>query len=182
MCLTKVWTAIDWLLITWKSNLFDKIKRNFFQAAVVSSLMHRCTSYTLKKRIKKKLDENCTRMIRAILNKTLKQHPTKQQLFGHLPPIPKTIQIRRSRHMGHCWRRKDELISDILLWTSSYGRASVSRPTRAYLQQFCTDTGYSLEDLLGSIYDRDAERESWKYVLATWHDDADDDILLKMTK
>ena len=53
-------------------------------------------------------------MLRAILNKSCSQHPTKQHLYGHLSPITKTIQVRRTRHAGYCWRSKDELISDIL--------------------------------------------------------------------
>ena len=56
-------------------------------------------------------------MLRAVLNKSWRQHPTRLQLYGHLPPITKTIQVRRTRHAGHCWRSKDELISDVLLWT-----------------------------------------------------------------
>ena len=36
MWLAKAWTAIDSLSIVWKSNLFDKIKRNFFQKVVES--------------------------------------------------------------------------------------------------------------------------------------------------
>ena len=52
-----------------------------------------------------------------ILNKSWWQHPTRHQLYGHLPPLTKTIQVRRTRHAGHCWRSKDELISDVLLWT-----------------------------------------------------------------
>ena len=34
--LTKVWTAIIKLSVIWKSDLTDKIKRSFFQAAIVS--------------------------------------------------------------------------------------------------------------------------------------------------
>ena len=56
-------------------------------------------------------------MLRAILNKSWRQHPTRYQLYGHLPPIMKTIQVRQTRHAGHCWRSRDELISDVLLWT-----------------------------------------------------------------
>ena len=67
MRLTKVWTAIDKLSIIWKSNLTDKMKRSFFQAAVVSILLYGCTTWTLTKRLKKKLDGNYTRMLRAIL-------------------------------------------------------------------------------------------------------------------
>ena len=56
----------------------------------------------LTKLIAKKLDGNCTRILRAILKKSWKQHPTKQ----HLLPISKTIQIKRKRLYGHCWRSK----------------------------------------------------------------------------
>ena len=42
--LTKIWTAIDRLSIIWKSNLTDKMKRSFFQAAVVSVLLYGCTT------------------------------------------------------------------------------------------------------------------------------------------
>ena len=80
-----------------------------------------------------------------------KQHPTKQQLYGHLPPISKTIQIRRARHVGHCWRSKEKLMWDVLLRTPSHGRARVGRPARTYLQQFCTDTGWSMEDLMEEL-------------------------------
>ena len=65
----------------------------------------------------KKIDGTYTRMLRAILNKAWRQYPTKHQLYGHLPPITKTIQVRRTRHTGHCWRIRDELISNVLLWT-----------------------------------------------------------------
>ena len=68
--LTKAWTAIDRLSIIWKSDPTDKMKRSFFQAAVVSILLYGCTTWTLTKRLKKKLDGNYTRMLRAILNKS----------------------------------------------------------------------------------------------------------------
>ena len=93
------------------------MKRGFFQAAVTSILLYGCTTWTQTKRLEKKLDGNYARMFRAILNKSWRQHPTRHQLYGHLPPIMKTIQVRRSRHAGHCWRIRDELISDVLLWT-----------------------------------------------------------------
>ena len=120
MQLTKAWTAIDRLSVIWMSDLTDKMKRSFFQAAMVLILLYGCTSWTLTKRMEKKLDGNYTRM-RAILNKSWRQHSTKQQLYDHLPPITKTIKIKRTRHAGHCWRSRDELISDVLLWTSSHG-------------------------------------------------------------
>ena len=87
--------------------------------------------------MEKKLDGNYKRMLQAILKKSWRQHPTKQQLYGHLPPITKTIHVRQTRH---CWRSKDEPISDIHQWTPSRGRAKVGRLARTYLQQLCADT------------------------------------------
>ena len=104
---TKAWTAIDRLSIIWKSDLTDKMKRSFFQAVVVSILLYGRTTWTLTKRLEKKLDGNYTRTLRAILNKSWRQYPMRHQLYGHLPPIMKTIQVRRTRHAGHCWRSRD---------------------------------------------------------------------------
>ena len=118
-------------------------------------------------------------MLRPILNKSWKQHPSKQQLYGYLPPISKTIKIRRTRHTGHCWRSKDGLISDIQLWTSSHGRARTGWPGRTYLQPLCSDTRCSLEDMPEAMDDtdrwrlRERERELGKSVLAARHDDDD---------
>ena len=123
------------------------MKRSFFQAAVTLILLYGCTTWTLTKRLEKKLDVNYTRMLRAILNKSWQQHPTRHQLYGHLPPITKTIQVRRTRHAGHCWRSRDELIRDVLLWIPTHDRAKAGRPARTYIQQLCEDTGCCPEDL-----------------------------------
>ena len=98
--LAKAWTAINRLSVIWKSNLTDNMKRSFFQVAAVSILLYGCTTWTLKKRMEKKLDGNYPRMLRAILNKSWKQHLTKQKLYGHLSPITKTIKVRRTKHAG----------------------------------------------------------------------------------
>ena len=113
--LTKACTAIDKLSIIRKLDQADKMKHSFFQAAVVSILLYECTTWTLTKQLEKKVDGNYKRMLRAILNKSWRQHSTKHQLYGHIPPITKTIKVRRTRHAGHCWRSRDELISDVLL-------------------------------------------------------------------
>ena len=169
--LTKAWTVIDRLSIIWKSDLTDKMKCSFFQAAVVSILLYGCTTWTLTKRLERKLDGNYTRMLRAVLNKSWRQHPTRHQLYGHLPHITKTIQVRRTRHAGHCWRSKDELISDVLLWTPTYGCAKAGRPAQTYIQQLCEDTGCNSEDLPEAMNDREKWRERVRDIRAggtTW--------------
>ena len=73
----------------WKPDLTDKMKRIFFQAAVVSILLYRCTSWTLTKRLEKKLDGNYTRMLRAILNKSWRQYPTRHNYTAACLPSRK---------------------------------------------------------------------------------------------
>ena len=169
--LTKAWTAIDRLSIIWKSDLTDEMKSSYFQAAVVSILLYGCTTWTLTKRLEKKLDGKYTRMLRVILNKSWRQHPTRRQLYGHLSPITKTLQVRRARHAGHSWRSKDELVSDVLLWTPTYGQAKAGRPARTYLQQLCEDKGCNPEDLPEAMNDREKWREIFRDIRAggtTW--------------
>ena len=165
--LTKAWTAIDKLSIIWESDLTYKMKRSFFQAVVVYILMYGCTSWMLTKRLEKKLDGNYSRMLPAILNKSWKQHPMKYQLYGHLPPIRKTIQVRRTRHAGHCWRSRDVLISEVILWTTTYDRAKAGRPARTYIQQLCEDTGCSPEDLAEAMNNREKWWARVRYIRAS---------------
>ena len=114
-------------------------------------------------------------MLQAILNKSWRQHPSRHQLYGHLPSITKTIQARWTRHAGHCWWSRDELINDVLLWTLTYGRAKAGRSARTYIQQLCEGTGCSPEDLPEAMNARKTWRERVRDIHATWHDDDDDD-------
>ena len=169
--LMKAWTAINKLSIIWKSDLTDKMKCSFFLAVVMLILLYGCTTWTLTKWLEKKLDSNYIRMQWAILNKSWLQHPTKHQLYSHLPPITKTIQVRQTRHAGHCWRSRDELISDVLLWTPTYGRAKAGQPARTYIQQLCEDMGCRPEDLPEAMNDREKWRERVRDIRAsgtTW--------------
>ena len=125
----------------------------------MSILLYGCTTWTLTKWLEKNLDSNYTRMLQAILNKSWRQHPTKHQLYSHLLPITKTIQVRRTRHAGHCWRSRDELISDVLLWTPTYDQAKAGRTAQTNIQQPCEDTGCSPEDLPEAMNDREKWRE-----------------------
>ena len=151
------------LFVKWLS--YDKYQFKADEIVFVVYPYVYCTTWTLTKRLEKKLDGNYTRMLRAVLNKSWRQ------LYGHLPPITKTIQVRRTRHAGHCWRSKDELISDVLLWTPTYGRAKVGRPARTYIQQLCEDTGCNPEDLPEAMNDREKWRKRVRDIRAggtTW--------------
>ena len=150
---------------------------SFFQAAIVSILLYGCTTWTLTKRLEKKLDGNYTRMMRAILNRSRSQHPTKQHLYGHLPSITKTIKIRRSRYAGHCNRSRDKLKSDVILWTPSHRRAKAGWPAETYIKQLFEVTECSPEDLPEAMNGRETWHERLRDIPADetirWDDDDD---------
>ena len=85
-----------------KSDLYDKANQKFFQAVAVSVLLYGCTTWNLLKRLETKLEGIYTRMLRAILNKSCKQHHPKQQLYDHLPPFSPTIPVIQTRHDAYC--------------------------------------------------------------------------------
>ena len=111
--LAKEWTPIDRLSVIWKTDLTHKIKRSFFQAAVVSILRYGCTTWTLSKRKSKKLDGNYTRMLRAILNNPGSSTAQSSSCMATDPLSWKLSKLDLS-----CWRSRDKLIS------SSKGRTT----------------------------------------------------------
>ena len=152
------------------------MKRSFFQAAVVSILLYRCTTWMLTKRLEKKLDGNYTRMLRAILNKSWRQHPTRHQLYGYLLPITKTIQVRRIRLTGHCWRSRDELISDVHLWTPHMAEQKQNDKLEHTYSSCVRIWDIALKTCQRRwTIGRSGERGSGISVLAARHDDDDDD-------
>ena len=108
---------------------------------------------TAGEEVRRQLHKNAASNVEQVLAATPHKTPTIR------PPITKTIKVRRTRHAGHCWRSRDELISDILLWTPTYGQAKAGRPARTYIQQLCEDTGCSPEDLPEAMNDREKWRE-----------------------
>ena len=145
--------CLDYVLRT----SIDKIKENGFELTKKRSRRYPATTIT---------DADYADDI-AILAKSWQQDSTRHQLYGHLPPITKTIQVRRTRHAGHCWRNRDELIRDVLLWILTHGRAKTGRPARTYIQQLCEDTGCCPEDLPRGMNDREEWRERVRDIRAT---------------
>ena len=117
-------------------------------------------------------------MLRAILNMSWRQHPTKRQLYGHLLPVMKTIQVRRTRYAGNCWRSKDGLISDILLWT-----LDMDEQKQDDQLELIYNSSVSMQDValktcwMRWTIEKGDGRGSGRSVLVAWHDD-DDDIKL----
>ena len=83
-----------------------------------------------------------------------------------------TNHTRWARHAGHCWKCKDKLINNILVWSPTQGHTSAGWPTKTYIYQFCADTKCHLENLLIGM----VVKESRKSVLLTHFDDVDNSI------
>ena len=144
---SKNWTATCSLSIIRKSDPSDPIKWDFFPScSCVSSTSLWVHHMDANKMHGEKLNGNYTRMLSAILNKSWKRPHFKATdewpLTSHLKN-----HTRQTRHEGHCWRSKDELINDVFLLTPTHGHAFVGQPARTFLHQLCEDTGYSLKDL-----------------------------------
>ena len=116
-----------------------------------------------------------THTLLAILNKSWRQHPTRYQLYVHLPPITKTIQVGQTRHTGHCWRSRDELISDVLGWTPTYGRAKHDDQLEHIFSSYVSMRDVPLRTWRRRwTIGRSGERRSGISVLVAWHDDDED--------
>ena len=83
--LMKAWTATDKLLIIWKSDLTDKMKRSFFRAAVVSILLNGCTTWKLTKR---QLHKNAASNIEQVVEATPHKVPTIPPPTSHHKNYP----------------------------------------------------------------------------------------------
>ena len=71
-----------------------------------------------------------------------------------LTQITDTLMIRRLRFIGHCWRKKDEVISDLLLWEPKHGARKRGRPALTYVDQLQNDTGLSIAELKNIMENR----------------------------
>ena len=128
--------------------------------------MDGCTTWTKKKtageEARRLLHKNAASNLEQVLAATPHKTPTIRP-----PASYHEILVRRTRHAGHCWRSRDKLRSDVLLWTPTHGRAKAGRPARTYIQQLCEDTGCCPEDLLEAMNEREKWRERVRDMRAT---------------
>ena len=142
----------------WKSSLPANLKRKYFQATVESVLVYGATSWTLTKSLEKSLDGAYTRMLRAVLDLSWKQHPTLKELYDNIPPISSTIRDRRLRFAGHCFRSKEKIASDLILWQPSHGLRTPGRPSKTFVDKLAEDMNCKTEELKNLMNDR----KEWK--------------------
>ena len=54
--------------------------------------------------------QHYAKTLRAVFKQTWEEAPYKIAFSGHLLPISQTIEVRRARHTGHCWRSRGGLV------------------------------------------------------------------------
>ena len=91
--LAKAWRANDRTSVIWKSDLTDKMKRSFFQTAAMSILLYGCTTWTLTRRMEKKVDDNNIKMLRAILNNPRDSTPQSSSCTATYYPSRKLSKL-----------------------------------------------------------------------------------------
>ena len=116
----------------------------FFRATVEIVLLYGAECWTMIGKMRKRLDGTYTRMLRAVLGVSWDEHKANKELYGNLPKITDTLMIRRLRFIGHCWRKKDEVIGELLLWEPKHGARKRGRPATTYVDQLLNDTGLSI--------------------------------------
>ena len=170
--------TLIWQVFYGISTLVDYLRPNpIYIHIYISILLYRCTTWRLTKQLEKKLDGNYIRMLGAILNKSWRQHATRHQLYGRLPPIIKTIQVRRTRHAGHCWRSRDELISDELLWTPHMARQKQDNQLKHKFRSYVMIWNVALKTCQRRwTIGKSGERGSGIYVLVAQDDDDDNSL------
>ena len=99
-------------------------------------LLHKCTNWTnktLRKNARWKLHNNAT----CYFEKNPGSSITQNSRCTDTDLSSQTIQVKGTKHIGHCWKSTDELISNILLWTPTHGHISVGQPAKTYPSAFC---------------------------------------------
>ena len=175
--LTKAWTAIDKQSVIWKSDLTDKMKRSFFQAALVSILLYGCTTWTLTKRLEKTLDGNYTRMLRAILNKSWRQHPQSTNYTATCLPSRKLSKLDEPGTQDTA--EGAETSSQVMY---SYGPPHMAELNQDDQLEHTYSSCVGIRDVARKTCQRrwtigkSGERGSGIFVLAARHDEDDDDL------
>ena len=120
---------------------------------------------------RRQFHKNAASNLEQVLAATPHKTPTVR------PPASyhENIQIRRTRHAGHCWRSRDELIRDVLLWIPTNGRAKQDDQHEHTFSSYVRIWDVVLKTCLGRwTIGRSGERGSGISVLPARHDDDDD--------
>ena len=133
----------------------NKTQKKLFRVTVESLLVYGAISWTLTIAFEKKRNGSYTRMLRVALNISWRDHMSNKDLYGKIPKFTDTIREQRLRISGHCWRSKNEVVSDVLLRLPIHRRRSRGRPAKTFVDQIMEDTSCNYEELPNAMMNRE---------------------------
>ena len=143
------WAACNKMDKLWKSNLKRDLKVDLFRATVEPILMYGAETWTMNARMHKRLDGCYTNLLRRAQNLSWKDHHTLHEIYGTIPKLSERLAQRRARFAGHCYRAKDEIISDLIMWKASSSRKLT------FPDVISRDTGIQVNELPTAMADKD---------------------------
>ena len=146
------WSACNDMHKIWSSQLSNNLKVKIFRATIEPILLYGSETWTLSRKLEKRLDGTYTRLLRRAQNLSWKSHPSISQIYNKLPRVSSLVKYRRVQFAGHCFRADAEVISSLLLWRPSYGKSR--RRKLSFPDVISRDTGFSTEDLRTAMRDR----------------------------
>ena len=152
----QAWNACNKLHNIWQSSISKETKLAFFRACVESILLYGSETWTMKKDLQDRLDGTYTRLLMRVQNISWREHKTKAEIYNGIPSVSSMVSRRRASFAGHCYRAKDQIISDVIcmrLPCPSRGRRPIN-----YIDCVARDTNQVIEDLPDLMMDRDTWR------------------------
>ena len=110
------WSSCNDMHQIWTSQLPKSIKLEIFRATVEPILLYGSDTWTLSKKLERRLDGTYTRLLMRAQNLSWKRHPSISDIYGNLPRVSALVRSRRVQFAGHCYRTKNEVISSLPLW------------------------------------------------------------------
>ena len=147
------WATCNKMEKIWTSTLPNQLKINLFRATVELILLQGAETWTMNTQMQKRLDGCYTNLLRRVQNMSWKNHHTLAEIYGPIPKISMRLAEKRARFAGHCYRAKDEVVSDLVFWKASSSRK------RTFPDVISRDTGIEVKELPTAMEDRDCWRE-----------------------
>ena len=148
------WRTCHQMRNIWKSTFSRKIKLRLMHTTVESVLLYGYETWTPTKTLFKQLVDTYTRILRIILNVHWSQKVTNEVLYGAIEKISTKIRRRFSKFAGHCLRRDDEVVSDLVLWEPTHGTRRRGKPPESYIRNLDRETGIPASEMRVSMMNR----------------------------
>ena len=160
----QAWKACNKLHNIWQSNISRKTKLAFFRACIESILLYGSETWTMKKDLQDRLDGTYTRLLMRVQNISWREHKSKTEIYNGVPQVSSILAQRRARFAGHCYRAKDQIISDVICMRLP--RTCRGRRPFNYIDCVARDINQNIIDLPNLM----ADRNSWRDIVNSFSD------------